>query len=442
MMNLTRVKISVGAVVVAGCAALAIGTAAMVPAGSSLAAVNTTDADCSSRLPCIDARNLGAGQAVRGTSVHGDAILGVTKAFSAKGGALQVMAGVLGEDVSIAPSGQENFSSGLAGSSQTGFGITGFSKIHAGVVGLTTNPSQTDGYGTAGVEGFDESNDGGQLNLGVEGGTTAGTGVFGFSTLGNGVRGITFNPSSQNQQHRAAVFGIDESTDGGGLNFGVAGFSPGTGIAGLSVSAPTAAGAPIAPAVAAVCLNGGAAIQAVTSLASAYTLLMTLDCGGNLTVSGTVMSNSAMVDTKTVDGRDVAAYQARQTQATIEDFGEGQIVDGMGLVRLNADFASTMDRRGGYLVFITPEGDNRGLFVDHKTRAGFEVRESQGGRSTIAFSYRIVARPVGSDGDRLPALRDVMARESASVHRSGINDAKALRELGITRTTPVTVGGQ
>jgi len=435
-------KFSVGTALVAACAALAIGASAMLPASSSPIAGQLSVTGCSSGSPCIDVRNSGAGQAIEGTSFQNDAVLGRTKAFSAKLGARAVMAGVLGEDVSVPQGGQEDFSAGLVGRSQSGFGIMGFSKIHAGVVGLTTNPSLIDGHGTAGVEGFDQSSDGGQNDLGVEGGTTAGTGVFGFSTLGNGVRGVTFNPSSQNQQHRAAVFGIDMSNDGGGLNFGVAGFSPATGIAGLSVAAPTAQGAPIAPAVAAVCLNGGAAIQAVTSLTSTYTLLMTLDCGGNLTVAGTIMSQSAMVDTKTVDGRDVAAYQARQTQATIEDFGEGQIVGGIGSVRLNADFASTIDRRGGYLVFITPEGDSRGLYVEHKTGAGFEVRESQGGRSTIAFSYRIVAHPMGADGDRLPAVRDVMARESAGVHRSGITAAKMLRQLGIAKATSPSVGGE
>ncbi|HEY7995129.1 MAG TPA: hypothetical protein VID24_13030 [Candidatus Eremiobacteraceae bacterium] len=441
-MNHMRVKFSVGATVVAVCAALAIGAAAMVPASSSTIASTIAATECSSSSPCVEVRNSGAGQAIEGTSVQSDAIFGRTKAFSAKGGAREVMAGVLGEDVSVPPAGQEDFSSGVVGRSRSGFGIMGFSRIHAGVVGLTTNPSLTDGYGTAGVEGFDQSSDGGQNDLGVEGGTTAGTGVFGFSSLGNGVRGVTFNPSSQNQQHRAAVFGIDMSTDGGGLNFGVAGFSPGTGIAGLSVAGPTAQGAPIAPAVAAVCLNGGAAIQAVTSLTTAYTLLMTLDCGGNLTVSGTIMSQAAMVDTKTVDGRDVAAYQARQTQATIEDFGEGQIVGGMGSVRLNADFASTIDRRGGYLVFITPEGDSRGLYVEHKTGTGFDVRESQGGRSSIAFSYRIVAHPMGADDGRLPAVRDVMARESAGIHRPGMAAAKALRQLGITKATSPSVGGE
>ena len=82
-------------------------------------------------------------------------------------------------------------------------------------------------------------------------------------------------------------------------------------------------------------------------------------------------------------------------------------------------------------MFLTPEGDNRGLYVDHKTGAGFDVRESQGGRSTIAFSYRIVGKPLGSSAQRLPLLSDVVAREAAGVHRPMLTPAKALRQLGI-----------
>jgi hypothetical protein len=43
-------------------------------------------------------------------------------------------------------------------------------------------------------------------------------------------------------------------------------------------------------------------------------------------------------------------------------------------------------------VFVTPEGDCRGLYVRRKTAASFEVRELAGGKSNVAFSYRIVGR--------------------------------------------------
>jgi hypothetical protein len=292
-------------------------------------------------------------------------------------------------------------------------------------------------YGTAGVEGFDQSNDTGQFNLGVEGGTFAGTGVFGFSTLGNGVRGITTNPSSMNQQHRAAVFGIDESTDGGGLDFGVAGFSPGTGVAGISIAPPTAPGAPLAPAVAAYCENGGAAIQAADGFSPTSNLLMTLDCLGNLTVKGTVTSGGLQVtSSKTQRGVDVAEYAPRQTEPTIEDFGEAQLIAGRAHVDIRPDFGAAVERGSRYLVFITPEGDNRGLYVIDKAMTGFDVRESQEGRSNIAFSYRIVATPFGIRDERLPLMSELRARAAAADRRTSIKAADVLRSLGANVSAP------
>src|SRR5262249_48964375 len=47
---------------------------------------------------------------------------------------------------------------------------------------------------------------------------------------------------------------------------------------------------------------------------------------------------------------------------------------------------------GDYRVFPAPEGDCRGLFVRRKSATTFEVRELMGGKSSIAFSYRIVGR--------------------------------------------------
>jgi hypothetical protein len=423
-------------IVAAGCVAAAIAIAAILTSARGKASETIPQSHCQTSQSCIDVVNVGPGEAIRGVAHNNSGIDGATRASSAHRGEENINAGVRGMDTSPQV-GPENFSTGLLGFSQTGFGMSGFAKIHAGVYGQTTNPSFTDLYGTAGVEGFDQSNDTGQLNLGVEGGTFAGTGVFGFSTLGNGVRGITTNPSSMNQLHRAAVFGIDESTDGGGLDFGVAGFSPGTGVAGISIAPPTAPGAPLEPAVAAYCENGGAAIQAADGFSSTSNLLMTLDCSGNLTVKGTVVSGGIQVaSAKTQRGVDVAEYAPRQTEPTIEDFGEAQLIAGRAHIEIRADFAATIDRGSRYLVFITPEGDNRGLYVIDKATNGFDVRESQDGQSNIAFSYRIVATPFGVRDERLPLMSEVRAREAGTNHRSGVRPGDVLRSLGANTSAP------
>jgi len=82
-------------------------------------------------------------------------------------------------------------------------------------------------------------------------------------------------------------------------------------------------------------------------------------------------------------------------------------------VRFDAEFASVIDRGSDYAVFLTPEGDNRGLYVAQRTPSGFVVRESQSGRSTLAFSYRIVATPYASTERRLArttGVRELAAR--------------------------------
>jgi hypothetical protein len=47
-------------------------------------------------------------------------------------------------------------------------------------------------------------------------------------------------------------------------------------------------------------------------------------------------------------------------------------------------------KHGDYSVFLTPEGDCHGLYVRSKKADSFVVRELKGGKSSIAFSYRIV----------------------------------------------------
>ena len=74
---------------------------------------------------------------------------------------------------------------------------------------------------------------------------------------------------------------------------------------------------------------------------------------------------------------------------------------GSASVVLDPTFASSIDMRTPYRVFITPDGDTHGLFVALKTARGFIVRETEGGRSSIAFDYRILATAQGQVGKRM-----------------------------------------
>jgi hypothetical protein len=55
------------------------------------------------------------------------------------------------------------------------------------------------------------------------------------------------------------------------------------------------------------------------------------------------------------------------------------------------------------MVMVTPEGMTQGvLCVTQRTPSGFVVQENMGGRSTVPFAYRLVAKPFGSTAARLP----------------------------------------
>jgi hypothetical protein len=74
-----------------------------------------------------------------------------------------------------------------------------------------------------------------------------------------------------------------------------------------------------------------------------------------------------------------------------EDFGAATLKAGRVVVKIDADFARVV-KLDEYHVFVTPADDCRGLCVRNKTATSFEVRELAGGKSSVAFSYRIVAR--------------------------------------------------
>jgi hypothetical protein len=133
----------------------------------------------------------------------------------------------------------------------------------------------------------------------------------------------------------------------------------------------------------------------------------TFDTSGNEVITGLITTAGACSggcsSTRGHEGR-VVTYAAQSSEPTVEDFGEGQLVAGTGRVAIDAAFARTIDANQRYMVFLTPEGDNRGLYVSQRTPTGFTVREAQGGASTLGFMYRIVAKRYGVVAARLPII--------------------------------------
>ncbi len=153
--------------------------------------------------------------------------------------------------------------------------------------------------------------------------------------------------------------------------------------------------------------------------------IMSLDPGGNMILLGNLtIFGVPLIRAKTTTGHSLSTYATQQSEPTVEDFGQGQLNNGQAEVRLDPAFASTMDARKSYLVFITPDGDSRGLYTTQKTPSGFIVRENGGGRSTLAFDYRIVGKPYGNNSPRLPS-----APSSIANNRSVLADAQRARYI-------------
>jgi hypothetical protein len=130
------------------------------------------------------------------------------------------------------------------------------------------------------------------------------------------------------------------------------------------------------------------------------------DNAGNMGCTGT---KSAVVPLN--DGRQVALYAVEAPENWFEDFGSGELRAGTATINLDAEFVQTVNASVAYHVFVTPNGDCRGLYVAAKTASSFEVRELNGGQSNISFDYRVVARRKGYEKLR---MQDLTKREAAA----------------------------
>jgi hypothetical protein len=157
--------------------------------------------------------------------------------------------------------------------------------------------------------------------------------------------------------------------------------------------------------------------------------LFTVDNSGNVFAQRLMTTKGSYARTTGSSGTARTLYAPHTTAPVTEDFGEGQLVNGRGYVRLDPALVDVIDGRSTYYVFITPEGDSDGLYVaQKKSPAGVTVRESRGGRSTLAFQYRIHAKPVDEDGKRL-ALAPPLPHDAPIIRHAPVAGAAAAETL-------------
>jgi hypothetical protein len=115
----------------------------------------------------------------------------------------------------------------------------------------------------------------------------------------------------------------------------------------------------------------------------------------------------------------------------LEDYGSGSLENGAARIALEPAFGDTVNTGVEYHVFLTPGGDCKGLYVTNKTAAGFEVHELGGGKASIPFDYKVVARRLGHETERLVDVTAQLKQEYDSAHPKPLPDGRekaALRE--------------
>ncbi len=136
--------------------------------------------------------------------------------------------------------------------------------------------------------------------------------------------------------------------------------------------------------------------------------LCTINVSGDLACNGSV---TAVVHAG--GSRQVALNTISSPEDWFEDAGAGQLSNGEAVVNIEAVFGETVNTGVEYRVFLTPNGDCKGLYVAQKSPTSFVVRELGGGHSSIAFDYRIMAKRVGYEKVRLTDLTEQLNKQEA-----------------------------
>jgi len=260
-------------------------------------------------------------------------------------------------------------------------------------------------------------------SMGQASGTNA-IGVEGFSSAGIGVKGISGSLSNlgarfQNDGYIAGTWGDTAGTGSYPFLAGVVGSADNNSAGYFQNDSDTYAtvGA----------YNAGAAGAGLFKTFQASTPTGTCGFGsGDLTCTGQVKTLASTGN----GAKKVETYGMQSSENWMEDFGSGTLKNGVGLVTIDTAFAETANTGTGYHVFLTPNGDSKGLYVVARTATSFEVHESGSGTSSVSFDYRIVAKRRGYESQRLVDVTERFEAETT---------ATVKRMMAIQRTRVPTI---
>ena len=270
------------------------------------------------------------------------------------------------------------------------------------------------------------------LRAGVLGVASTQPGLIGFARDGDGAQGLSFSGTAV---RAASFFGPGVHSISGALS-GVTGISntqgppvpmniPTTaGVVGTSGERPGVIGTSNALMGVFGFSTGNAGVVGQTANPNSFAGFF----AGNAVVTGTLTAAVKNAMVAFPDGSQRVLHCMESPEHWFEDFGTAKLKRGRAVVRLDADFAKVI-KRGDYRVFVTPEGDCRGLYIHNRSAASFEVRELAGGTSNVAFSYRIVGRRKDIRGHRRFAKIDTRLQLPADATRPPRKGAPRAAEL-------------
>ncbi|MBW8686839.1 OmpA family protein [Chitinophaga rhizophila] len=324
---------------------------------------------------------------------------------------------------------------GVAGyNASNGYGVKGFTQVGSGIYGIGTTRFNE------GVRGYNSSTSGGLGVIGMTNSPYKATnsfrsgGVLGMSTHGSGVgvvgagNNVDYQTVTNTPEIGAGVMGL--GTRAGAIGFGtnatngigVMGVGnnqvtvlPGHGGAGVVGVAGGAASTPYAGVGVLGFAKGnatdvverwGGVFEFGTSAAKVH--VYTYLAGANSTGLYGLISNgtkSTVVKDKTGENRLLFCTEA--PEVLFQDFGTGELTNGAAHIELEDLLAKVIrvDAKHPMKVFIQLEGECNGVFVTNKSAKGFDVKELQGGKSNVPFTWQIVASradEVLPDGTVLP----------------------------------------
>lgn len=272
--------------------------------------------------------------------------------------------GVFGAAASTAAGGQPVGIYGVA-SNATGFGA------------LVVN---TDNSGTG--EFAVGQNAGGTYLAGGSGGSYSGKGVGGFGYAETGVSGCGLVGAGNNGVIYTPARGCGVS--GTGKQYGVVGFA--TTVVNTNPNNNSAANLANASA-------GGYFEVQNAGTAQTWAYVGVRETAGAMGLRKIIGPGTVNTIVTGLNGERVALSCPEAPENLFQDYGAGKLVQGRAHIDIDPVFAKNIvvDRKHPLRVFIQLEGDCNGVYVIDKTGQGFDVVELGGGRSSVPFTYTVIA---------------------------------------------------